>query len=206
MKNKIVIILIILLGFIIRIYKIDNTSLFGDELDFGYQAYSIAQTGKDYSGNFLPIYFKSLSEWKTSTLIYTFVPTVAIFGVNSYGVRLPSIIFGTLTILFVYLLVKEITKKDLLGIICALTIATLPWHIHYSKVGFESSEMLFTYVTGFYFFLKGFRRGELLLISSFLFALSFMIYRTQLIFVPITLAIIIWQYRSDLVKVAKNIC
>ena len=58
LKNWILISIIVLAS-ILRLYKLDKVpvSLFGDELDVGYHAYSILKTGRDYSGNFLPLHF-----------------------------------------------------------------------------------------------------------------------------------------------------
>ncbi|KKP32910.1 MAG: hypothetical protein UR20_C0016G0001, partial [Candidatus Woesebacteria bacterium GW2011_GWE2_31_6] len=109
-KNVILIVILLVASFL-RLYKIssDPVSLFGDELDVGYHAYSILKTGKDYSGNFMPLHFQSLAEWRTPLYLYSAVPTVAIFGINALGVRLPAAIFGILGILGIYLLIKELT-------------------------------------------------------------------------------------------------
>ena len=213
-KSILIIFGILLLGFLIRIYKIDNTSLFGDELDFGYQALSFFETGKDYYGNVFPTYFHSLSEWKTSAFVYTLSPFVGIFGVNNLGVRLPSIIFGTLTLLFIYLLTKELTRNDFLALVAAFFMSIVPWHVHYSRIGFETSEMLFTYIAGIYFFYKalGFASSaykaqtnyKLLPFSAFFLAVSFVVYRTQLIFVPGTLLLLVLSFRKELLSISKK--
>src|SRR4030043_2230661 len=109
-KPKYWLIAIILVAFFLRFWKIDKVpvSLFGDELDVGYQAYSILKTGRDYYGNLMPMHFHSLAEWRTPIYLYSAVPTVAIFGISPLGVRLPAAIFGILGIYVLYLLVREI--------------------------------------------------------------------------------------------------
>ncbi len=207
MKVKLVSLLLLLvigLGFAVRIYKIDNTSLFGDELDFGYQALSIVETGKDYYGHIFPIYFQSLSEWKTSAFIYTLSPFVAMFGISDLGIRLPSIIFGTLTLLFIYLLTRELTHNSFLALISALFLSITPWHIHYSRIGFEASEMLFTYIAGIYFFYKAQTNHKFLPLSAFFLAVSFVVYRTQLIFAPSIILLLILSFRKELLLIPKK--
>ena len=206
MPRKFILILlgIVILGTMIRIYRINNTSLFGDELDFGYQALSLVQTGNDYFGHTFPIYFQSLSEWKTSAFIYTISPFVAVFGITDLGIRLPSIIFGILSLVFIFLLTKELTGNNYIALISAFFLAITPWHIHYSRIGFEASEMFFTYIAGVYFFYKARKNHKLLLVSSFFFAISFIVYRTQLIFVPFTLLLLIWIFRKELWLVPKK--
>src|SRR3989344_1271339 len=97
-KNKKILIVILLFAAFLRFWKINEVpvSLFGDELDVGYQAYSILKTGKDYSGNFWPLHFHSLAEWRTPLYLYSSVPTVALFGISPLGVRLPAALFGVL--------------------------------------------------------------------------------------------------------------
>ena len=96
MKKKSLVLLLSILIFasFIRLWRINEVpvSLFGDELDVGYHAYSILKTGKDYSGNSWPLHFQSLAEWRTPLYLYSAVPTVAIFGISPLGVRLPAII------------------------------------------------------------------------------------------------------------------
>ena len=83
-KPKILLITVLIITAFLRLWKISEVpvSLFGDELDVGYHAYSILKTGRDYSGNFMPIHFKSLAEWRTPLYLYSAVPTVALFGIS----------------------------------------------------------------------------------------------------------------------------
>src|SRR4030065_1409507 len=105
-------VIILLVASFLRLWKLGTVpvSLFGDELDVGYQAYSILKTGRDYQGNFMPLHFHSLAEWRTPLYLYSTVPTVAIFGISPYGVRVPAAFFGIAGVIAVYLLVKKVTK------------------------------------------------------------------------------------------------
>ena len=109
MRIRKLLLIIILFAAFLRLWKLSSVpvSLFGDELDVGYHAYSILKTGKDYSGNFMPLHFQSLAEWRTPLYLYSAVPTVAIFGVSQLGVRLPAAMFGILGVWGLYLLVKN---------------------------------------------------------------------------------------------------
>src|SRR3989344_3833487 len=122
---------IIILAAILRLWKLSSVpvSLFGDELDVGYQAYSILKTGRDYSGNSRPLHFRSLAEWRTPFYLYSAVPTVAIWGISPLGVRVPAAVFGILSIWLFYLLTKEITKNEKIGLIGAAVLTFSPWHI-----------------------------------------------------------------------------
>ncbi|MBU1129689.1 hypothetical protein KKE45_00015, partial [Patescibacteria group bacterium] len=86
----------------LRFYKLDTLSLFGDEADVGYHAYSLLKTAKDYKGNLLPLYIDSLAESRAPLLMYTTIPFVYLFGLKPTFVRLPSVIFSLISILCLY--------------------------------------------------------------------------------------------------------
>ena len=69
--------------------------LFGDEIDVGYQAYSLLHTGQDLYRQILPTYIRSLSEPRAPLLMYATVPTIAAFGNTAWGVRIPSAVWGS---------------------------------------------------------------------------------------------------------------
>lgn len=195
-KIKLLLISILLLSAVLRLYKLDKNpvSLFGDELDVGYQAYSILKTGRDYMGNFLPIHFRSLAEWRTPLYIYSSIPTVALFGISPLGVRLPAVIFGILSVLIIYLLVKEITGRKEIGLLAALLIVISPWHLQYSRAGFEVIQLLFFYMMGIYFFIRGLKDGKWLSLATICLGLTPWVYSTAKLFLPLTIIalLVIW--------------
>lgn len=205
-KKNGVLILILLFGLFIRLWQIDSVpvSLFGDELDVGYHAYSISKTGRDYMGNFLPLHFRSLAEWRTPLYLYSAVPTVALFGITPLGVRLPSVIFGILGILLMYLLTLKITGKTNLALISAFILASLPWHIHYSRAGFEVAQMLTFFLAGIYFFLLGLKNSKWLIPSVFVLALTPTIYNTAKLFLPLLLLSLITLWRHEIRLIPKR--
>lgn len=160
--KKSIIIFIIILGFLLRIWQIDKVppSLSNDEISIAYDAYSIANTGKDSSGIFLPLSFKSHGTYKAPLYAYTSLPFIKIFGNNELSVRLPSVIFGTLTILFLYLLVKKAADSEPLALISAFLLAITPWHVYTSRIALESNLALFFVVLGVYTYIEGIRNKK----------------------------------------------
>src|SRR3989344_1405842 len=97
MKKNLLIFLVILLAFILRFYHLNLTppSLYWDEASLGYNAYSILKTARDEHGKFLPITnFAAFGDYKPSGYIYLTVPAIAVFDLNEFSVRLPSVFFG----------------------------------------------------------------------------------------------------------------
>lgn len=83
-------------------------ALFGDEIDVGYQAWSLITTGRDYMGHLLPTYIQSLAEWRAPLLMYLTAPFVGILGPTDLAVRLPVALTGIASIYLIYLLSKSL--------------------------------------------------------------------------------------------------
>ena len=194
------------LGAFLRLYKIDKNpvSLFGDELDVGYQALSLLKTGRDYSGNFLPMHLQSLAEWRTPLYIYASIPTVAIFGISPFGVRLPAAIFGILGILVTYFLAKELTKNKYISLISAFLLTILPWHILYSRTGFEVTMLYTFFFAGILFFLYGLKNNRWLIPSAILLGFTPWIYSTAKLFLPLTVIVLFIIWCKDIFKIKKT--
>src|SRR3989344_693442 len=209
-RNKILL-AIIVIATILRIWRIDQVpvSLFGDELDVGYHAYSILKTGKDYMGNSWPLHFHSLAEWRTPLYLYSAVPTVALFGISPLGVRLPAAIFGIANIWLLYLLVRELTKNQRVACLSAFVLAVSPWHIQYSRAGFEVTQLLFFLLFGLLFFFKEIRRsssshGRWLWVASASFAFMPWVYSSAKLFVPILLLVLFLLWYKPLLKFKRQ--
>lgn len=106
MKKRIILLLsgIIFLAIILRIPALDKfpPSLYSDEISQGYNAYSVLLTGHDEYGKYFPVSFRSFGDWKPPLQTYIMIPTIWMFGLNAWGVRLPSAIVGILTVLLTY--------------------------------------------------------------------------------------------------------
>lgn len=210
---KFILILILLIASFLRLYKlsVNPPSLFGDELDLGYQAYSILKTGRDYQGNFMPIHFHSLAEWRTPLYLYSAVPTVAIFGITPLGVRLPAVIFGILGVWAMYLFVKELlsygqpySDKHPRALLAAFLMAISPWSLQYSRAGFEVTEMLFFLILGLFLFLRSLSDSKWLWLSILCLVLTPWVYSTAKLFTPMLLIFIFIIWRKNILSMKKS--
>ena len=106
LKGKLPLVLIIVLAAFLRFYQlgVNPPGLNWDETAHGYNAYSILKTGRDEYGYFMPLSFRSFDDYKPPLYTYLVVPSVAIFGLNSFAVRFPSALLGVLAVLFTYLM------------------------------------------------------------------------------------------------------
>ncbi|HJY98711.1 MAG TPA: hypothetical protein VJ227_03285 [Patescibacteria group bacterium] len=208
-KTILVIFAILAVATFLRFYKLDVNppSLFGDELDLGYQAYSILKTGRDYYGNLLPIHFHSMAEWRTPLYLYSTVPTVAIWGITPLGVRVPAALFGVLGVLAAYLLFTTLIPKKIwglpFGVIPAALLAISPWHLQYSRAGFEATEMLFFLLTGLWLFFKSLKTPKYLWLSVTCLTLTPWVYSTAKFFTPFLIVTLFLLYRRHILSIAK---
>src|SRR3989344_7173099 len=111
--------LLTVFGGLFRFYHITKNpiSLSIDEVAFGYNAFSILKTGRDEYGKFLPLTFKSTGDYKNPVPIYLMVPSIALFGLNEFGIRFPTALIATLTIPIFFLFFMEVTGLVIVSLI-----------------------------------------------------------------------------------------
>src|SRR3989344_7029703 len=194
--------LILLFALLIRVWGLDKLpiELFGDELDAGYQAYSILKTGKDYLGHSLPINFHSFPENRSPMFIYSLVPTVAIFGLNEWGVRIAPALWGTLSILILFLIVNKLTDERT-AISSSLLLAVTPWHWHYSRAGFEVSLLLLFVLLSVWFWINQNRRWWFIVVSMIFLSLSLFTYSSALSFSPFLGLLIFFVFKHNIIEI-----
>ena len=204
MKSKLIpvaFLLIIVLAILLRTFRLDSIppGLFGDEVDVGYQAYSLLETGRDLTGRFMPFYLKSLSEYRTPLYIYSAVPFVAIFGLNEWGVRLPAVFWGIISIAGIFLVGRKLFGSKV-GIIAMFLMSISPWHLQYSRASFEVTMLLSFLIFGTYFFLKGLEKNRYYFLSVVLLISSIYIYSTAVAFVPMLGLLMIILHWKQIIK------
>lgn len=189
-KKYWVLILIAILAFSLRVYKLGEypVGLTWDEPALGYNAYSILKTGRDEYGKLFPLTFKSFGDFKPGLFIYYLVPFVAIFGLTKFSIRLPSALAGVGTVVAIFFLTKIIFSKrkefTWLPYLTSLLLAISPWNIHFSRGAWEINLALFTIVLGVIFFFQAIkvRTIKLFSLAFFFFTVSFYVYHGVKVF------------------------
>src|SRR5206468_1746726 len=122
---------------------------------------SVLHTGKDEYGVSHPLAFRAFGEYKQPVYLYLDVASVALFGLTPFAVRFPSALFGSLSILFVFLLTYELFNKNKynnrLSLLAMLFFAISPWSIQFSRAAFEANVALCFIIAGVWLFLRGLR-------------------------------------------------
>lgn len=201
--------LIILLAIVLRGYAINSIpGLNPDEAALGYNAYSLIQTGKDEHGANWPLHFKSFGDFKPGGYVYLALPFVKIFGLNELAVRLPNLILSVLTIFFLFKLIKLVTNNEKLALLSALVLTISPWHIHFSRGGWETSAALTFITIGTYFFYKSLNKKITLnfFLFAFFYVISLYIYHSVRLVAPLlALSLVLTNYKYFLKNIKKII-
>ncbi len=188
------IIVILVIAFILRVIGLQShpAGFTPDEASFGYDAYSILKTGKDQWGNFLPLTFKSFGDGKLPLYAYLTVPSILVFGLTEAAVRLPNAILGSLAILVVYHLVRQLFEDKRVAYLAAFLLAVSPWHVLLSRGAFEANLTTFLLPLGILLFYKGLKNQKYLYLSALVFGLNLFSYHSARLITPLVVGMLIF--------------
>jgi 4-amino-4-deoxy-L-arabinose transferase-like glycosyltransferase len=151
-KKYVLLFLIIALGFFLRFYNIENAppGVYPDEAVNGIDALNALTHGNWQ-------WFYEANNGREGLFMNMIAICFKLIGVSVLALKLPSIIFGTLTILGTYLLAKELYKKDRFALISAFLVSTAFWAINFSRISFRANTLPTVLVFSFYFLMRGVR-------------------------------------------------
>jgi len=194
-KYLLILLAIIALGGFLRFYRITEIplGLYPDEAMNGTNAQEALSTG-----HFKVFYPEN--NGREGLFINLQAISIAAFGATPWALRIVSAIIGTLTILGIYLVAKELLASNATALLASFFLATSYWHINFSRIGFRAIMLSFMACFGMYFLIKGLRRGKpyhLILAGLFTglglytyIAFRFMVF---VFAVPVVAAIIKWR-------------
>ena len=172
-KNKLkvggLLLAILLAAFTIRIANIENIphSIFPDEAQNGIDAQNANASGQ------YKLFYES-NNGREGLFINIQAMSIKMLGSTTLGLKLPSIIFGTLTVLGVFLLSSELFGSYLAGLIGAYLTTFSYWAINFSRIGFRAIMLPFILTFAFYFLFRGLRTKKLhdFLLAGFIYGLG----------------------------------
>jgi len=162
-----------------------------DEASFAYDAYSISKTGADQWGKTFPLVLQSFGDGKMPLLSYLSVPSVAVFGLNEFAVRLPVALLGIGAVYFTYLLARRSFGSEKIALMAAFILAISPWHIAMTRGAFEASLTTFFLTAGIYFYLGLEYSKKAAFFSGLLFGLNLFTYHSARFITPLVLGFLI---------------
>ncbi len=204
--HRLILLTVLFLAATLRFVWLDRVppSLSWDEVSIGYNAWSILKTGKDEYGTPHPLLFRSFEDYKLPGMVYSVALSEKVFGLNEWGVRFPSALFGTLTVLFFYFLVKILLKnfkaKEKYSLFATFLFAINPWHINFCRQCFEANASLFFVVSGVFFLLQSLEKRYLLPAAAFFLAGSLYFYYSARVVVATILITFAFLFASFIRK------
>ncbi len=204
---------IFLLAFILRVWGLEKTpdGFHVDEVKVGWNAYSILKTGQDDWGHKFSLHYNTFGDFRPTGLIYLTIPSIAIFGLNEFAVRFPGALAGSLTVVVLYLFLKELLSSSekltrslahSFPLLASLMLSLSPWHISLSRATSEAIIAIFLTLTGLWLLIKYLKTPKPAYVAAcFLFLVgSYFFYHSARLLVPILATCVVgyflWLRRS----------
>jgi 4-amino-4-deoxy-L-arabinose transferase-like glycosyltransferase len=151
-KNFLLVLVVLIIAIFLRVYHLTSAppGLYPDEAMNGSNALEALETG-----NFRVFYPEN--NGREGLFINIQAIFVKYLGNYPWVLRTPSVIFGILTVLGLYLLTKELFSRRL-ALLSSFFLATSFWHINFSRIGFRAITSPFWLTWALYFLIAGFRR------------------------------------------------
>ncbi|MCX6816987.1 MAG: hypothetical protein NTZ93_03915 [Candidatus Beckwithbacteria bacterium] len=207
--KKIIVIAIFILALGLRVYKLSLSppGLYADEASIGYNAYSILKTGKDEHGVAWPIFFQAFGDYKNPVFIYSLAPLIKLNGLKPETIRLGAAIWGSLAIPLLMAVAWAATANFTLSCLAGVVLALMPWHLHYSRLGFEAITLPTLMLLSLWLFLKWLKNKKIL--AGIALALSlflmFYSYTTARLWMPLLGLILLILFRKQRLSLTKKI-
>ncbi len=200
--------LIVILGIFFRFHDLRSVppGLYPDEAMNGTNAQEANSTG-EYK------LFYPENNGREGLFINLQALSIKTFGNEPWALRLVSAIIGSLTILGIWLLAKELfiqsptlwgyaLSPSLVALVSSFFLATSYWHLNFSRIGFRAIMVPLLMSFGFYWLLKAFRTGYLssAILGGLILGLGFHTYIAWRI-VPALILIVfiikIWEWKKS---------
>ena len=192
MKHRLLLLGIILLASLLRVAFLESlpAGFHRDEIISGYVGRFILSNGIDLYGNTFPLfYFDKYGDFPPVIPMYLSGLGTIIFGATAFATRVPVAMLGVLFLFPVYYVSLYFFKRKDIALLSSLLTAILPWHIVLSRATSEGIIALTVVGCGLYLVLlyRKTRKLSFFLISLLLFALSYLLYPSFRILIPLIL-------------------
>lgn len=190
-----VFIAIVVIAMFFRFYQLDSIppGLWPDEAANGVDAL------KALDENDFKIFYPA-NNGREGLFINLQAISIKLLGATPFALRVVSAIFGTLTVIGLYFLAKQLFNRRIAAI-AGFFMAISFWHVNFSRIGFRAIMLPFILVWDFYFLWRGLRKGKLreFFIAGLIGGAGFYTYFSFRI-APLIVLILFWNYWSYLKK------
>lgn len=128
---------LVVIGAGLRLYALGSQGFWFDEAITTNAAIGILDGGR-------PTFPSGVDYWRGLPHTVLVAASMAVFGVSEWAARVPSVLFGVLTIPVVYLLGREVGGRRL-GLIAATVVTVLTWEVTWSRQARMYQQLQFFY-------------------------------------------------------------
>lgn len=138
-KTKLAVLAIFILGLVLRVIAAINLDSSADDITTAMVGQGISSSGK-------------LTIWSQSNALYYYLLDYSykLFGATQFGSRLPALIFGSLSIILIFLLTKEFFKSRKIAMLSAFLLAICPWHIKNTLAEMDVTVLFFVMLSALF--------------------------------------------------------
>lgn len=195
-KTIMYLVLIFLLGVILRLINVYTIPVSVDASGHALMAINFIESGK-------------LATWNQSVGLWHFLTDIAyrIFGINDLSSRIVALIFGSFSIILMFLFVNHFFNRRA-GLIAAFLLAVSPFHITETVPEMDVAALFFALLSLYLIFL-GFKekRSIHFILSGIFLGIGILIKIYVLLFIPMILLYLIYYYKkypSEKKSISKN--
>jgi 4-amino-4-deoxy-L-arabinose transferase-like glycosyltransferase len=156
-------ILILILSGLLRIWKISELPVFIDEALVGRVIFEMIYHRQ--------ITYMSGVSWQGPMIVYVLTPSIYFFGNKLLYLRLPIILFSTVTIFILYLFTRDFYSKNV-ALTTTFVLAIMPADIFLSKIAWEFSILSFFCIISLWLFQKYSRTRKFFYLYLFAFVIG----------------------------------
>lgn len=188
---KIIFLIGAVVALFVRIYKFSQIpgGINQDGAMAAVDAKALLEYGTDRFGMEYPVHLTGWGYGQMSALLsYLMVPFIKLFGLNSFAIRLPSLLISMLGIFALYFLAKSSSGKNI-ALVIFLFAAINPWHIMQSRWALDCNLYPHFFILGIFLLNKGLNNKIYLYMSMIVFGLSMYCYGISIYTMTLFLAV-----------------
>ncbi|PWU22937.1 hypothetical protein C5B42_04705 [Candidatus Cerribacteria bacterium 'Amazon FNV 2010 28 9'] len=193
---------ILLVAALLRFYQLGAvpSGLQKDEVSFLVNTMALKATGRDEDNRAHPLYLQSIIDPKPALISYLQIPSIALFGENTFAARFPVVMAGLLSLVTVFFFIKEVLD-ELYAFIVTGILAISPWHIVASRATYEVIFSFLFSVLTLHLFIRIVRSSHRswweVACGICAFILAVYLYHSTKIFLPSSLVLSYFIYRPQ---------
>ncbi len=158
-SQRLLLIAIIWLAFFWRVHKLDvlPPGLFVDEAFYGLDALAVGEAGH------FPLFFPA-NNGREPLFIYLQAAAIHLLGLSPWSMRLVAAFAGVLAVPLAYATGRRLfagqSQANLVGLVAAVVMATLFWHVQLSRLVFRAVLLPVLALTAVFLYWRGWHSGR----------------------------------------------